>query len=82
MTSVALSAVVEGLDRVGVNYFVVGSMGCCFCCSDVQWRDCVEIAATNSLDVAYLEMWADRLGVAADLADLLAQFDDTPTDNS
>ena len=45
--------------------------------SDVQWRDCVEIAATNDLDGAYLEMWAARLGVAADLTDLLAQLDDT-----
>ena len=41
--------------------------------SDVQWRDCVEIAATNDLDVAYLGEWAGRLGVAADLADLLGE---------
>ena len=41
--------------------------------SDVQWRDCVEIAATNELDVAYLHLWASSLGVAVDLADLLDQ---------
>lgn len=39
--------------------------------SDVQWRDCVEVAATNELDFAYLDAWAGRLGVASDLADLL-----------
>jgi hypothetical protein len=41
--------------------------------SDVQWRDCVEIAATNELDVGYLNAWAGHLGVENDLADLLGQ---------
>lgn len=45
--------------------------------SDVQWRDCVEIAATNDLDVGYLRVWAGRLGVATDLADLLALLAET-----
>jgi hypothetical protein len=39
--------------------------------SEVQWRDCVEIAATNRLDRDYLTSWALRLGVTADLAELL-----------
>jgi hypothetical protein len=41
--------------------------------SDVQWRDCVEIAATNELDQTYLDRWAGQLGVEKDLADLLDQ---------
>jgi hypothetical protein len=41
--------------------------------SDVQWRDCVEIAAANDLDLAYLYSWAEVLGVDSDLADLLDQ---------
>jgi hypothetical protein len=40
--------------------------------SEVQWRDCVEIAATAVLDEEYLLRWGDDLGVAADLAELLA----------
>lgn len=40
--------------------------------SEVQWRDCVEIAATHQLDRDHLWAWADRLGVAADLAELLS----------
>ena len=39
--------------------------------SEVQWRDCVEIAATNDLDIAYLRDWAPKLGVAEDLEALL-----------
>lgn len=41
--------------------------------SEVQWRDCAGIAATQTLDVAYLRFWAPQLGVSADLAELLAQ---------
>lgn len=40
--------------------------------SEVQWRDCVEIAATNDLDTTYLRRWARDLGVTGDLEDLLA----------
>jgi hypothetical protein len=39
--------------------------------SEVQWRDCVEIAAVHELDRAYLSTWAPRLGVVDDLAELL-----------
>ena len=39
--------------------------------SEVQWRDCVEIAATRPLELEYMRMWVDRLGVADDLEDLL-----------
>ncbi len=39
--------------------------------SEVQWRDCIEIAATNQLDRAYLAVWAPSLGVGDDLAELL-----------
>jgi hypothetical protein len=40
--------------------------------SEVQWRDCVEIAATNDLDVPYMQHWATILGVTKDLEGLLA----------
>lgn len=39
--------------------------------SEIQWRDCVEIAATQPLDRAYLSEWANGLGVADDLEELL-----------
>lgn len=41
--------------------------------SEVQWRDCVDIVATQPVDRAYLEAWATTLGVADDLADLLTE---------
>lgn len=40
--------------------------------SEVQWRDCVEIASTNELDATYLRHWAQHLDVTDDLEDLLA----------
>ncbi len=40
--------------------------------SEVQWRDCVEIASIQELDVAYMLTWAPTLGVEADLSDLLS----------
>lgn len=43
--------------------------------SEVQWRDCVEIAATNELDATYLRLWAHNLGVTDDLEDLLTAID-------
>ena len=43
--------------------------------SEVQWRDCVEIASTNELDAAYLRHWAQNLGVTDDLEDLLTATD-------
>ena len=39
--------------------------------SEVQWRDCIEIAATNPLDITYLRHWADHLDITDDLEDLL-----------
>jgi hypothetical protein len=39
--------------------------------SEVQWRDCVELASINPLDEAYLRDWAAVLAVGDDLADLL-----------
>lgn len=39
--------------------------------SEVQWRDCVEIAAVSDLDANYLRRWAGELGIEADLAELL-----------
>ncbi len=35
--------------------------------SEVQWRDCVEIAATQKLDTTYLRLWAMHLGVLTDI---------------
>ena len=40
--------------------------------SEVQWRDCVEIVASNDLDREYMAHWAAALDVADDLEDLLA----------
>ena len=39
--------------------------------SEVQWRDCVEVAATQKLDVTYLRSWATQLGISADVEELL-----------
>jgi hypothetical protein len=39
--------------------------------SEVQWRDCIEIVATNDLDTAYLHRWAHELDITDDLEDLL-----------
>lgn len=39
--------------------------------SEVQWRDCAEIAATQDLDEDYLRRWAPQLGVVEDLDELL-----------
>jgi hypothetical protein len=39
--------------------------------SEVQWRDCVEIAAIQQLDRGYLDRWAPELGVVDDLTELL-----------
>jgi hypothetical protein len=44
--------------------------------SEVQWRDCVEIAAAQPLDRAYMREWAATLQVADDLGLLLAQVDE------
>ncbi len=46
--------------------------------SEVRWRDCAGIAATQTLDVAYLRFWAPQLGVSADRAELLAQLGQPP----
>lgn len=40
--------------------------------SEIQWRDCVEIAAINDLDDGYMREWAAEIGVREDLAELLA----------
>jgi hypothetical protein len=40
--------------------------------SEVQRRDRVEIAAIHELDRDHLWAWADRLGIAADLAEVLS----------
>lgn len=50
--------------------------------SEVQWRDCVEIAAINPLDLDYLLRWADELGVADDLQDLLTAVGPTGNDEN
>ncbi len=39
--------------------------------SEVQWRDCVEIASVQALDSDYLWRWAEVLNVEADLQELL-----------
>ena len=39
--------------------------------SETQWRDCVEIAAINDLDLSYMRRWGPELGVEEDLSDLL-----------
>lgn len=39
--------------------------------SERQWRDCLDLAAINDLDVDYLRKWADVIGVRDDLEELL-----------
>jgi hypothetical protein len=39
--------------------------------SEVQWRDCTEIAATQKLDEPYLRYWAPVLGITDDLDELI-----------
>lgn len=41
--------------------------------SEVQWRDCTEIAATQELDEPYLRRWAPVLGIADDLDELIGR---------
>ena len=41
--------------------------------SELQWRDCVDIAAINDLDASYMHRWAAELGVQEDLTELLDQ---------
>jgi hypothetical protein len=43
--------------------------------SEVQWRDCTEIAGSQALDRSYLRLWAPELGVLEDLEQLLAGVD-------
>jgi len=45
--------------------------------SEVQWRDCVEIASTNELDIPYLRHWARELDITTDLDDLLTATAET-----
>lgn len=42
--------------------------------SERQWRDCLDIAAINDLDVDYLRRWADVIGVREDLEELLVSL--------
>lgn len=44
--------------------------------SEIQWRDCVEIASTNELDDEYLLSWAEELAVSDDLSELIRQVDE------
>ena len=39
--------------------------------SEVQWRDCIEVAASQKLDTIYLRSWAERLGITPDIEKLL-----------
>ncbi len=43
--------------------------------SEVQWRDCVEIAQVQPLDRQYLARWAPILAVEDDLRELLSFID-------
>ena len=44
--------------------------------SEVQWRDCFEIAAINDLDIDHLREWAAKLDIADDVERLLASLPD------
>lgn len=48
--------------------------------SELQWRDCIEIAATNDLDTTYLRRWAHALDVTEDLDELLTATGTTISD--
>ncbi|MFM7493522.1 MAG: hypothetical protein ACKO2A_06400, partial [Acidimicrobiaceae bacterium] len=39
--------------------------------SEVQWRDCIEVAASQKLDTIYLRSWAEQLGITPDIEKLL-----------
>jgi len=39
--------------------------------SEIQWRDCQEIASAHNLDLDHMNHWANRLGIRDDLNDLL-----------
>ena len=39
--------------------------------SEVQWRDCIEVAASQKLDTVYLRSWAEQLGITPDVERLL-----------
>ena len=39
--------------------------------SEVQWRDCIEIVATQKLDMSYMRLWATHLGISTDFKELL-----------
>lgn len=40
--------------------------------SETQWRDCIEIAASQNLDTDYMRLWAHQIGITSDLEELLA----------
>ncbi len=42
--------------------------------SEVQWRDCVEIAAINDLDMDYLRRWSNELEIVDDLEQLIGEI--------
>ena len=42
--------------------------------SDTQWRDCIEIAAAQKLDIAYMRFWSSQLGVTTDLEELFVEI--------
>lgn len=42
--------------------------------SETQWRDCIELASINDLDLEHLRRWATALGLAADLEALLTSL--------
>lgn len=43
--------------------------------SDTQWRDCIEIAAAQKLDISHMRSWSHQLGISTDLEELLAETD-------
>lgn len=45
--------------------------------SEQQWRDCVEIVASNQVDRSHLREWAAVLGVVDDLEALLREVDNS-----
>ena len=41
--------------------------------SETQWRDCIEIPASQTLDIDYMRFWAQQIGITSDLDELLGE---------
>lgn len=71
----AFRAVIEQLDNLHIEYVVAKLAWRLESRSEIQWRDCVEIASVVRLDKDYMWAWAAELAIQADLTELLSMPD-------